>query len=123
MEENKSWPEKLNLAYWWQTLEGRVLRCIEGVICASTTCHCSLHFDGFMIHRIAQPDCTTADFLHQLEQCLMDTVGFRIPFTVKGHVSFTQLLRAQDGRKGRVLAVDTQGEHGASGSRAHVPLP
>ena len=95
-------------------MEGRVLRCVEGVICASTTSHCSLYFDGFMIHRNVQPDCTTADFLHQLEECLMDTVGIWIPFAVKEHFSFTQLLRAQDGRKDRVLPVEHQVDHGAS---------
>ena len=69
-----------------------------------------------MIHRNVQPDCTTADFLHQMEQCLIETVGFGILFAVKEHFSFTQLLGAQDGREDRVRLVEHQGEHG-------VPLP
>ena len=108
MEENKGWPENSTFAYWWQTLEDRFLRRIEGVICASTTSLCSLHFDGFMIHKNVQ------DFLHQLAQWLMDTVGFQIPFAAKEHFSFTQALRAQDGREDRALPVEHQGEHGAS---------
>ena len=39
----------------------------EGIILASTTSHCSLHFDGFMVHRNVQSECTTTDFVHQLD--------------------------------------------------------
>ena len=44
MEEGRNWPENSTFAYWWQTLEDRVLRCVEGIILASTMSHCSLHF-------------------------------------------------------------------------------
>ena len=97
MEEGRNWPENSTFAYWWQTLEDRVLRCVEGIILASTTSHCSLHFDGSMVHRNVQPECTTTDFVHQLEQRLEEATGFRIPFAVKEHHSFTQLLRARAG--------------------------
>ena len=42
------------------------MHCVENVVCASTTSHVSLHFDGF----------EAADFLNQLEQRLMGTTGF-----------------------------------------------
>ena len=84
MEEGRNWPENSTFANWWQTLEDRVLRCVEGIILASTTSHCSLHFHGFMVHRNVQPECTTTDFVHQLEQRLEEATGFRIPFCCKG---------------------------------------
>ena len=52
----------------------------------------------------------------------METVGFRIPFAVKEHFSFTQLLRAQDGREDRVLPIEHQGEDGASESTSPCAL-
>ena len=52
----------------------------------------------------------------------MGTIGFRIPFAVTEHFSFTQLLRARDGRDDRVLPVEHQGEHGASISTSPCAL-
>ena len=37
IDENRSWPENSTFAYWWQTLEDRVLRCVEDVVFASTS--------------------------------------------------------------------------------------
>ena len=106
IDENRGWPENSTFAYWWQTLEDRVLRCVEDVVFASTSNHLSLHFDGFMVHRDNQLECTTADFLNLLDQRLMETTGFIIPFVVKEHFSFTQLLRARAGQGDRVLPVE-----------------
>ena len=114
IDENRSWPENSTSAYWWQTLEDRVLRCVEDVVFASTSSHLSLHFDGFMVHRDNQLECTTAEFLNLLDQRLMETTGFIIPFVVKEHFSFTQLLRARAGQDDRVLPVEHQGEHGVN---------
>ena len=44
----------------------------------------------------------------------METTGFIVPFVVKEHFSFTQLLRARAGRDDRVLHVEHQGEHGVN---------
>ena len=52
----------------------------------------------------------------------MDTVGFQIPFAAEEHFSFTQLLRARDGRDDRVLPVEHHGEHGASVSTSPCAL-
>ena len=59
------------------------MRCFEDVVCASTTSHSSLHFDGFMVQWNVLPECTAADFLKLLEQRFMDTSVFTIPFAVK----------------------------------------
>ena len=107
-------PENSTFAYWWQTLEDRVLRCVEVVVFASTSSHLSFHFDGFMVHRDNQLECTTADFLNLLDQRLMETTGFIVPFVVKEHFSFTQLLHARVGQDDRVLPVEHQGEHGVN---------
>ena len=92
------------------------------MILASTTSHCSLNFDGFMVHRNVQPECTTTDFVHQLEQRLEETTGFRIPFAVKEHHSFTQLLRARAGEHEYVLLVEHQGNNGGSISMSACAL-
>ena len=114
IDENRSWPENSTFAYWWQTPEDRVLRCVEDVVFASNTSHLSLHIDGFIVHRDNQLECTKADFLNLSDQRLMETTGFIVPFVVKEHFSFTQLLRARAGQDDHVLPVEHQGEHGVN---------
>ena len=112
IEEARNWPENSTFAYWWQTLEDRVLRCIEDKILASTTSHCSLHFDGFMVHRNVTPVCSLDEFRCHLEQTLENASGFRILFALKEHHSFAQLLRARAGGDERVLPDDQQSDTG-----------
>ena len=45
-ETKKPWPENSTFACWWQTIEDRVLLCVEEVARASTSSHLSCHFDG-----------------------------------------------------------------------------
>ena len=66
----------------------------------------SLHFDGFMVDRNLQPDCSTPDFLHRLAHRLLDDTGFTIPFVMKEHTTFMQLLRARAPRADRVLPAE-----------------
>ena len=104
IDESKAWPENSTFAYWWQTLEDWVLCCIQ--VRASTTSHVSLHFDGFMVDRNLQPDCSTPDFLDRLAHRLLDVTGFTIPFVVKEHRTFMQMLRSRAPRADRVLLAE-----------------
>ena len=49
IEAKKPWPVNSTFAYWWQTIEDRVLLCVEEV--ARTSSHLSFRFGGFMVHR------------------------------------------------------------------------
>ena len=55
IEAKKPWPENSTFAYWWQTIDIRVLLCVEEVARASTSNHLSCHFDGFMVHKDVPP--------------------------------------------------------------------
>ena len=47
IKAKKPWPENSTFACWWQTIEDRVLLCVEEVARASTFSHLSCHFDAF----------------------------------------------------------------------------
>ena len=79
-------------AYWWQTIEVRVLLCVEEVVGASTSSHLSCHFDGFVVHRDVPSVTSSQQFLDNLARHLRITTLFTIPFDMKEHFSFTQLL-------------------------------
>ena len=69
-----------------------MLLCVEEVAQASTSSHLSSHFDGFMVHRDVPPMTSSQQFLDDLATHLRTTTGFTIPFELKEHFSFTQLL-------------------------------
>ena len=92
IESKKPWPENSTFACWWQTIEDRVLLCVEEVARASTSSHLSCHFDGFMVHRDVPPVTSSQQFLDDLARHLRTTTSFTIPFDLKKHFSFTQLL-------------------------------
>ena len=83
---------EFHLRPWWQTIEDRVLLCVEEVARASTSSHLSCHFDGFMVHRDVPPVTSSQQFLDDLAMHLRITTGFTIPFDLNEHFSFTQLL-------------------------------
>ena len=66
IEAKKLWPENSTLACWWQTIEDRVLLCVEEVAWTSTSTHLSLHFEGFMVHRDVPPVTSTRKFIRNL---------------------------------------------------------
>ena len=65
---------------------------MEEVARASTSSHLSCHLDGFMVHRNVPPVTSSQQFLDDLATHLRITTGFTIPFDLKEHFSFTQLL-------------------------------
>ena len=66
--------------------------CVEEVARASTSSHLSCHFDGFMVHKDVPPVTSSQQFLDDLATHLRITTGFSVPFDLKEHFSFTQLL-------------------------------
>ena len=68
-----------------------MLLCVEEVARASSSSHLSCHFAGFMVHRDVPPVTSSRQFLDYLAN-LWITIGFAIPFDLKEHFSFTQLL-------------------------------
>ena len=90
-ESKKLWPENSASAYWWQTIDDRVLLCVGEVAWASISSHLSCHFDGFKVHRDARVT-FSQQFLDDLATHLRITTVFTIPFDLKEHFSFTQLL-------------------------------
>ena len=67
IEAKKPWPENSTFACWWQTIEDRVLLCVEEVARTSTSSHLSCHFKGFMVHRDVPPVTSSKQFL---DDCL-----------------------------------------------------
>ena len=51
IEGKKPWPENSTFAFRWQTMDDRVLLCVEEGARASPSSHLSCHFGGFMMHR------------------------------------------------------------------------
>ena len=90
IEAKKPWPKNSTFAYWWQTIEDRVLLCVEEVARASTSSHLSCHFGGFMVHRDA-PVTSPQQFLDDLATHLRITTLSTTPFDFKEHLSFTSL--------------------------------
>ena len=52
----------------------------------------SFHLDGFMVHRDVPQVTSSQQFVDDLATHLHITTGFTIPFDLKEHFSFTQLL-------------------------------
>ena len=48
-EEGRKWPENSCFAYWWQTMEDRVVAAAETFLNGQRPQHLSLHFDGCMV--------------------------------------------------------------------------
>ena len=92
IEAKKYWPENPTFAHQWQTIEDTALLSVEEVARASTSSHLSCHFDGFMVHRDVPLVTSSQQFLDDLATHLRITTGFTIPFDLKKHFSFTQLL-------------------------------
>ena len=69
-----------------------MLLCAEEVARATTSSHLSCHFDGSMVHRDVPPVTSSQQFLDDLAAHLRITTGFTIPFNLKEHFSFTELL-------------------------------
>ena len=92
IEAKKPWPENPTSASRWQTIDDRVLLCVEEVLRASTSSHLSCHFDGFMVHRDVPPVTSSRQFLDDLATHLRITTGFTTPFDLKKHFSFALLL-------------------------------
>ena len=65
---------------------------MEEVARASTSSHLSCHLDGFVVHRDVPPVTSSQQFLDDLATHLRITTVFTVPFDLKEHFSFTQLL-------------------------------
>ena len=84
IEAKKPWPDDSTFAYWWQTIDVRVLLCVEEVARASTSSHLPCHFDGFMVNRDVPPETSSQQFLDNLATAPADHHGVHHPFRLEG---------------------------------------
>ena len=91
VEAKKPCPENPTFAHWWQTIEGRVLLCVEEVagnhLKPPLVPFRRLHRPGTL-----PPVTSSQQFLDELATHLRITTGFAVPFDLKEHFSFTRLL-------------------------------
>ena len=116
-EAKKPWPENSTFAYWWQTIEDRVLLCVEDV--ARHLKPLLVPSDSFMVHRDVPPVTSSQQFIDELATHLRIATGFTTPFDLKEHF-FAQLLASWHplgaGRCGRRSGTGSLC-HGAGASR------
>jgi len=89
----KDWPENTTFAYFWHTIEDRVLTYMEKFVLEQTRPdHVSLHFDGLMCKgAVTQDDA----FKTGMEQFVFDKTGLRVSLSFKTHLTWMEHVLAR----------------------------
>ena len=101
IEKGKDWPENSVFAYFWQTIEDRVLCHMERLTQeVATPNHMSLHFDGMMVqgNNVEQG----SGFKERLEEHVLQETNIRVSLTYKDHLTWLEFLFEKENAEGRV---------------------
>lgn len=96
MIPTRPWPENSVFAYWWQTMEDRILTSLESFATRNgeeMPTHLSLHFDGLMLWGKKFVEGTP--FKEEAERYVQQQCGVRIDLVYKRHQSFVQLVSSE----------------------------
>ena len=89
IKRGRDWPENSTFAYWWHTIEDRVLAQVEDLVTSGGErqhVHLSLHFDGIMVH--GEEFGPSSDFKSRAEDKILREAGLAVDLVYKHHLSF-----------------------------------
>lgn len=92
IDQGKDWPENTTFAYFWHTIEDRVLTFMtKYTMDALKTDHISLHFDGLMCEGDGAHDMLFKD---GMEKYVFENTGLRLSIAYKEHRTWLECLLA-----------------------------
>ena len=92
----RPWPENTVFAYWWQTMEDRILASLVSFATSKgeeMPAHLSLHFDGLML--LGEKFVEGTPFKKEAEWFVEQHCGVQVDLVYKRHQSFLQLVSAE----------------------------